>query len=42
MMKVELRKEIEKLVTNLAEDLGLSEEEVVHQILEWYFTDNPD
>jgi hypothetical protein len=29
-------------VKELAVDLGMTEDEVVHQIIEWYFIDNPD
>lgn len=42
MMRVELEKEIAQKVKELAVDLGMTEDEVVHQIIEWYFIDNPD
>ena len=41
-MKVELKREIAEMISNLADEQGMTEQEVVHQILEWYFMDNPD
>lgn len=42
MMKVELKRELAQKVKELAIDLGMTEDEVVHQIIEWYFVDNAD
>ena len=39
-MNILLGKEISAKVKQLANEVGLTEEEVVQKILEWYFEDN--
>ena len=41
-MKVELKREIAEKVKDLAMEMGMTEDEVVHHIIEWYFVDNAD
>lgn len=39
-MKIELDKEMTSKVKALAEDMGLTDSEVVNLIVKWYFQDN--
>ncbi len=41
-MKVELNKKLSEMVRDLAAEQGMTEDEVVEQIVEWYFVDNSD
>lgn len=41
-MTIHLSKDIAKAITELAESQGMSEDEVVEQIVEWYLQDNED
>ena len=41
-MKVELSKKLSEMVKDLADEQGMTESEVVEQIVEWYFVDNSD
>lgn len=39
-MNVQLDKELSTKVKQLANEMGLSEDEVIAKIVEWYFEDN--
>lgn len=41
-MKVELSKKLSEMVRDLAAEQGMTEDEVVEQIVEWYFVENTD
>ena len=41
-MKVELNKKLSEMVRDLAAEQGMTEDEVVEQIVEWYFVENTD
>lgn len=40
MMKIQLNKELAQKIKELAQSLGLNEDEIVQKILEWYFEDS--
>lgn len=39
-MKIELNEEISAIVSSLAVDMGLTEDEVVEKIIQWFLEDS--
>ena len=38
-LRIEINEDLSVRLTELAKDMGMTEDEVVQQILEWYFED---